>query len=100
VMLGLAVPVEHGARLVDALLLAAEVERIRDPELAAAYTALADEIGDALDASPAAPGWTPVPPRGGGYRGRGDATTVPPPAARPSAALRRPGGPVLRAVPG
>ena len=43
--------------LVDALLLAAEVERVRDPRLARRYGELADGIGDALDRSPAVPEW-------------------------------------------
>lgn len=56
-MLAVAVPVDEAALVVDALLLAAEVERLRDPALAGRYTALADQVGDALDGCPAAPEW-------------------------------------------
>jgi len=79
-MLAVAVPVEQAAVLVDALLLAAEVERIRDPQLAGTYTELADEIGDALDACPAAPA----------YDGAAEALRAPVPLSHR----------ILRAVPG
>jgi hypothetical protein len=55
-VLALGLPDPHdAARIVDALLLAAEVERLRDPRLSDRYTTLADEIGDALDRSPLIP---------------------------------------------
>jgi hypothetical protein len=78
-VLAITVPVDQAALLVDALLMAAYVERLRDPALSCAYEALADEIGDALDACPAAPGWTGP-----------EALSAPLPAGRPN----------LRAVPG
>lgn len=49
--LDLADPVD-AARIVDALLLAAEVETLRKPMLAKRYTRIADDIGDALDRAP------------------------------------------------
>jgi len=82
-VLAVALPIDQAAVLVDALLLAAEVERIRDPRLAAEYTEIADEIGDALDACPVAPAY--------------DGGPAVPAALRSSLPSARP---ILRAVPG
>lgn len=64
VAVGINVPNQGLAGLiVNGLITAAEVERERDPVLAAVYQGLADEIGDGLDElpSPSAIGSVPDP---------------------------------------
>lgn len=40
------------ARIVEALLLAADVDEVTNPDLARRYRDIADDLGDALDALP------------------------------------------------